>query len=308
LDESLMAAYLGVGRAIRTAYSFVDRDEQIRLRERVVAYRGRAASNGATEQQLHWIDYAASVLDSHGHTALESKLRQRIASGGAGPEEMLRYGVLLGSAGLFEESYDYFAPARASPELAWGELDLVGVQAAQRGLQWSIPARRNLLTRHSEQVGHLTALAVALAKIGEFKEARAYLRRAQDTDTIGKWSFYTECAVRILAGEVSPGTVDFEQVLADSRGTRLCRGQLCFIAGDVSRGCGYWRELVGSGLSAASAYHRDSSHCFADGVVQHADYQDMLDEIGIGRRWTAFLRECVDELAPVTGIELRPAA
>ena len=51
-----------------------------------------------------------------------------------------------------------------------------------------------------------------------------------------------------------------------------------------------------------------SEHHFATEVVNHADYQNMLDEIGIGRRWIAFLRECVKELAPVTGIELLTAA
>ena len=309
VDGSFVSAYVGAARAIRTIHFYVSHTEIELLRAKLVVYRSRAVQHGATPKQLHWLDYTALLLDSRGHTALEANLRGRIISGDAGPEDMLRYAVLLGGAGLFEEAYDYFARARASSELAWVELDEVPVKVAQRGLRWSIAARRDLLTRHPEQLGHLTGMAISLAKLGEFDEARTYLLRARARDSTGtfKWSFSAESALKVLSGEAPLGSDAFEQLLDDPRGSRFGRGQLCFIAGDVSRGCEYWRKLVGSGLTSATYYHLMAAHYFAPGVLDHPDYEHMLDEIGIGKNWTAFLRECVKELAPATGIELRPS-
>jgi hypothetical protein len=42
---------------------------------------------------------------------------------------------------------------------------------------------------------------------------------------------------------------------------------------------------------------------FPTAVVEDPRYQDFLDEAGIGRQWTAFLRDRLAELAPITGIE-----
>jgi len=147
-------------------------------------------------------------------------------------------------------------------------------------------------------------LAVELAMRGEFGEARAHLSRVQALDGPGKLAFSCGAYLALLSGEAPVGSPAFERLLDDPRNSRFGRGQLCFMVGDVVRGCSYWQKLRGAGLSAATYYRVMFEHYFADGVVDHPDYQNMLDEIGAGRRWTAFLRECVKELAPVTGIEL----
>jgi pentatricopeptide repeat protein len=89
-------------------------------------------------------------------------------------------------------------------------------------------------------------MVVSLAKTGQFKEARVYLKRMKEHTSS---TFYAEAALSVLAGESPAGSNQFETFLADSRGSTFSRGELCFIAGDVQRGCAYWKNLRGRGLT-----------------------------------------------------------
>ena len=133
-------------------------------------------------------------------------------------------------------------PARSVARLPWAELEVVSVEAAQRGLAWSISARRDALTRHPEATGHTTQLVIDLAAVGEFGEARSYLSRLQQIDASGRLVFSAGANLSLLSGETPYGSPEFERLIADPRNSTYTRGQLCLMAGDVARGCGYWRK------------------------------------------------------------------
>ncbi len=55
-------------------------------------------------------------------------------------------------------------------------------------------------------------------------------------------------------------------------------------------------------------YAVHAERCYSATVVSDPRYQDVLDELGIGRQKTAYLREKVAELVPIIGIgSLDPA-
>jgi hypothetical protein len=61
--------------------------------------------------------------------------------------------------------------------------------------------------------------------------------------------------------------------------------------------------LVGAAHEPWITLYRSESTYFVTSAVQRTGTSAFLDEAGIGRAWSAHLREGVAELAPITGIE-----
>jgi hypothetical protein len=92
-----------------------------------------------------------------------------------------------------------------------------------------------------------------------------------------------------------------------SGSTPTTLGSMCGVAylmvGDIDAGLAKWRQ---SPSGAREMIYRFTVHAepfLKASVINDQRYQTYLDELGIGRQWTAFLRSKVAELAPITGIE-----
>jgi hypothetical protein len=79
---------------------------------------------------------------------------------------------------------------------------------------------------------------------------------------------------------------------------------ICFVLGDVEAGVRYWREIEPGFLPMLWWSNVLNEGFWARGVVDDERYQSLLDELGFGRRWRAYMRSKVAQLTPITGIEV----
>ena len=72
--------------------------------------------------------------------------------------------------------------------------------------------------------------------------------------------------------------------------------------GEVEAGIRYWRNLTLRDFQNAAYYSAIGEARFAASVRNDQRYLDLRNELGIGSEWTAYMRERVRELTPITGI------
>jgi hypothetical protein len=221
--------------------------------------------------------------------------------------EYLEYADLLKTGHLFREASRYVdLYAKFDREETGLYQHRHELAALTLGAQRAIPMGKNVLTMFQNNIGTLFALVTQLALIGKYAEAEGYLARLEENDHVGVWAHALRLRVAVLRGDLLPRSEHLAAALDDPRVNDYLRGVTHFILGDVESGVAAWRRVHGSNSPHATraliyAVHAES--CYSATVVNDARYQDVLDELGIGRRWTAYLREKVAELAPITGIE-----
>ena len=221
--------------------------------------------------------------------------------------EYLEYADLLKTGHLFREAsryVDLYAKFdREETALYLHRNELAGLTL---GPQRAIPMAKNVLTMFQNNIGTLFALVTQLALIGKYAEAESYLARLEDNDHVGVWAYALRLRLAALRGDLPARSEQLIAALDDPRVNDYLRGVTHFIVGDVEYGIAAWRRAQGSNSRKAAraliyAVHAES--CYTATVVNDPRYQDVLDELGIGGQWTAYLRAKVAELAPITGIE-----
>jgi TolB-like protein len=221
--------------------------------------------------------------------------------------EYLEYADLLKTGHLFREAsryVDLYAKFESDqPALHHHRNELAGLTL---GPQRATPIGKKVLTVFQNNIGTLFALVTQLALIGEHAEAEGYLARLEENDHVGVWAFALRLRLAALRGDLPARSQELVTALDDPRVNDYLRGVTHFILGDVESGVAAWRRVHASNSRSAAramiyAVHAES--CYTAKVVNDARYQDVLDELGVGRQWTAYLREKVAELAPITGIE-----
>jgi tetratricopeptide (TPR) repeat protein len=168
----------------------------------------------------------------------------------------------------------------------------------------AIPMLRKVLTMFQNDMGSLTLLVACLAVLGEYREAERYLARLADNDPTGLWAHFSGLELAALRGDYTAGSDELHTALDDPRTNDYMRGISNFILGDVEAGLVAWRrgQQTNGPNDVVLRWAVHNETCFPSSVVNHPGYQDILDSGGTGRRWTAYLREKVAELAPITGI------
>ena len=221
--------------------------------------------------------------------------------------EYLEYADLLKTGHLFREAsryVDLYAKFdREETALYLHRNELAGLTL---GPARAIPMAKNVLTMFQNNIGTLFALVTQLALIGKYAEAESYLARLEDNDHVGVWAYALRLRLAALRGDLPARSEQLIAALDDPRVNDYLRGVTHFIVGDVEYGIAAWRRAQGSNSRKAAraliyAVHAES--CYTATVVNDPRYQDVLDELGIGGQWTAYLRAKVAELAPITGIE-----
>jgi hypothetical protein len=82
------------------------------------------------------------------------------------------------------------------------------------------------------------------------------------------------------------------------------RAELCLILGDIDCGVLNARHVETNILWQWWKFMPCNESHWAPGVVEDPGYQAVLEEIGIGRSWRAFMRQQAQELSAVTGIDV----
>ena len=122
--------------------------------------------------------------------------------------------------------------------------------------------------------------------------------------TDAAWAFYARLTLKAMRGDIRAGGNELAHAFADPHATNTTRGIISFILGDVEAGVRYWREIEPGFLPLLWQFNSGNEWFWAPGVVEDPRYQTLLDELGFGRRWRAYMREKVAELTPITDIEV----
>jgi TolB-like protein/tetratricopeptide (TPR) repeat protein len=215
------------------------------------------------------------------------------------------YGQLLFGAHLFDEAEQYVRQnersrafdfttsrvlitiARERPQLAAALLDraLLAWPNDVRLLSWAVPQ---------------------LARRGDWDEAESCLAHLEQIDRDGIWSYTARVQFAVLRGDLPAGSEALSAALAHEHSTPLLRGAVRFMLGDVDGGVAEWRGMDAALVGLLGRDGPVTETLFPEAVLADLRYQDLLDELGVGRQWTAYLRDRVEALAPITGIHPAP--
>ena len=142
-----------------------------------------------------------------------------------------------------------------------------------------------------------------LARNGAWEDADSQLENLQRVDRDGMWAYAAKVELAVMRGDYAADAGLLRTALADERSTDLLRGTVLFMQGDVDGGAAAWRAMPPNLKLQASGDAPWLETMYPSSVPVDARYQALLDELGIGAKWSAYMRERVHELAPVTGIE-----
>jgi DNA-binding winged helix-turn-helix (wHTH) protein/tetratricopeptide (TPR) repeat protein len=237
----------------------------------------------------------------------EALWRQELLANPDDIEALRRYGELLRGAKLIDESEQYLQRATSlAMRLGDGDtVDAIGPQYAPiagiRGdLERAIAIRKVSVEKFPDFTVALFSLVLNLTKQGHYAEADVYLTRLRSSDSA--WAWAAETMMRAERGEFAKGSSALQGVLDDPRTNNATRGWLCFAVGDVECGVRYWRDMEAAFLPLQWLATPEEEQYWAPGVVEDARYQSLLDELGVGKKWRAYMRAHAAEIAPVTGV------
>lgn len=170
----------------------------------------------------------------------------------------------------------------------------------------AIPMQRKSLTLFQNSLPGLHSMVARLALIGEFDEAERYLVRLDENDAKGIFAYSARLSLGTLRGDWTLGSEGLRTALDHPLANDHLRAVTYFQLGDVAAGLEAWnksRQAYIGRWSPTLKFLVNHETFYAPNVVNDSRYQDFLDKIHLGRQWTAYLREKVAELAPITGIE-----
>ena len=141
-----------------------------------------------------------------------------------------------------------------------------------------------------------------LGLVGDSQQADHYLARLRQVDEAGLTTFATETDLMILQRQLMADSKELRARLADPRSIDLADAQAHLMVGDVEAGLADLRRMDAAMRRRFYDIWPDIEHWFPKSVIDDPRYQAYLDERGIGRAWTAQLRERAAQLTPITGI------
>lgn len=127
-----------------------------------------------------------------------------------------------------------------------------------------------------------------------------HLARLSNLDPL--WGFTARIRLMALRREITRDSADLETFMCTPGPLNHTKGHRCFNPGDVECGVRYWSHTEPIWLRMSWEFNPGVEATFSPNVVADPRYQALLESLGIGRSWRAYMRELARELAPVTGI------
>ncbi len=214
-------------------------------------------------------------------------------------------GLLLGTK-LFDEAERYTERALKLPDpYGYGPMlrSVYASLADARG-DFEDAIRREKIHLESQQGETFTLFGLVrdLSSVGRFEEAQAYVTRLEATDPA--WAFAAKSDMLALRGSIPLGSAALEETLSHPLATNAFRAELCLILGDIDCGVRNARNVETNILWQWWKFMPCNESHWAPGVIEDPRYQAVLEEIGIGHSWRAFMRKQAQELSAVTGIDV----
>jgi len=234
---------------------------------------------------------------------VEAGIRQQYLEDNTYHEFFLKYGELLLAARLPSEALQYSDKySELCPDDPYRSIYRGGILRDMGDIDGCLNERRRVLDRFPNEIGTLTGIVVELTKYEKEFEAQHYLSLLKQADAEGFWYTSANLYMKAIKGELTKG--DVEEASRLGVATQQLHGALSFIQGDVESGCMHWRSLEPELLMTTSRYIIGIEFCMPSQIKDDARYQALLDQLGLGRRWTEYLSIRVNELSPLTGIAL----
>ena len=308
LDPKFINAYLGVATAANNlaVYSTMKKIQKLQI---LVGQMHRAvASIDGDSEALDSIRAIELRMSGSNYREEETILRQQIMSGSPPDFAMAHYALFLIGARLFDEAALFIERTSEvnrfdiSPDEIWSYR--VNIETPEN----QVRMHKQQLQERPHHVGILGMVARNLALMGKFEEAAAYVQRQQIIDPEGISSHHTKVVIGALTGQLHEDSREVRQSYAMGPDFDYDNGVLALMLGDIETGGKFWRRLrpVQKRKLVNRAYA--SEKFFPADVLDNAQYQALLEELGIGISWQRTLMEGVMEMEVMTGVKLSEAA
>lgn len=310
LDPGFLLAHAILAHTLADLALFTpDTTDRLALREELVWLRQAVEHLDGNADAFAAIDIAERKMTMRSLRELEVVVRAHIQDEGTPHRahgsyvefaELLKTGHLFREAAQYLDLYQQFAKDDLGVLLP--RTELAGLTL---GPQRAMAMEKKSLTVFQNNVGMLTSLVLRLALIGDYEEAERYLARLEENDQSGMWTYSARLFLDVLRGDLPAGSEQLRAALDDPRCNDYLRGVTYFILGDVATGVAWWekaRANVGGNRFPVLFYLVNNESMYPASVLDDSRYQNYLEEAGMGRNWTAYLRAKVAELAPITGI------
>ncbi|MCB1666283.1 MAG: winged helix-turn-helix domain-containing protein [Pseudomonadales bacterium] len=308
LDPAFVNAYLGVVTAANNL-SVYSRNEERRELIRLVADMHRAvASLDQNHPALESIRAVELRMAGNEYRQEEAVLRQQILSGNPPDFAMAHYALLLMSGRLYDEASrfldraEHVGPFELSPDEIWSYRVSLLPPAE------SIPARKLQLQERPKHIGFLGALARELTVMGRYQEAQPYLERQRMADSVGiSWQL-TNSIVEASRGLMNREDGQFRMSGSPDQDAAYTHGAASFIMGDFATGAEAWRSLDPLQKRWLLNLTPQMEMYYPLAINASSEYQNLLDELDVGKSWQRTLMEGIMVMEGVTGVKLSDTA
>jgi DNA-binding winged helix-turn-helix (wHTH) protein/tetratricopeptide (TPR) repeat protein len=311
LDPRFVQAYSFLAWTLSDLHSFTSGEERRRvLVEELAQLRDEVRRVPANSQALYAIDVCERRMTAQSWPDVEAVARAAIQRNGTTPNDIspyITYVELLQSGHLFREAAQFIDRCeQIDPEEEAIVQRRKAIASLTLGPERTIPMEKKSLMMFQNDISGLSTLVTHLALIGDYREAEGYLARLEENDHAGAWTHAMRLRLAALRGDLTARSPQLAAALDHPRVSDYLRGVTHFTLGDVESGVDAWRRTLGSNSRSklgSFSYAVHAETCYTEAVIDDPRYQDVLDEVGVGRQWSAYLIEKVAELAPITGIE-----
>jgi DNA-binding winged helix-turn-helix (wHTH) protein/TolB-like protein len=304
LDPSYLRAYVGLTKALSMQAQLAPRADRRAWLTEVAEVRASVARLAPDSLALREISVQESQLAGVDLLAQETQLRGYIRGSNRADhtEWYSQYATLLYTARQFDAAEKYLEVYERVNGYSWSTSRAV-LTMTRESPPIAAPLVEMALQTFPNDVRFVASAIPQLARNGAWDDADSQLENLERVDRDGMWAYAAKVELAVMRGDYAADAELLRAALADARSTDLLRGTVLFMRGDVDGGAAAWRAMPPNLRLQASGDAPWLETLYPASVPTDPRYQALLDELGVGAKWSAYMRERVHELAPVTGIE-----
>jgi DNA-binding winged helix-turn-helix (wHTH) protein/tetratricopeptide (TPR) repeat protein len=275
-------------------------------RKKLLALLSEATIARIDQASLGEIDQAASYASISSAFDAERHWHAELRKNPTNAFALTYYAELLIGSKLIDESQRYIERAlgqRISVEAEANIKSRYGALAEARGnFEEQVRLNKEFLDVMRDSTVAQYGTVRSLAQLGRFQEAEAYIDHLNSSAP--PWGSAARDVLLALRGDTPANSAALRATVEDPQKSNALKTQICFMVGDVECGVRSLRRIEPTFLRLYWTYAPcDESH-YSRSVIDDPRYQAVLEELGIGRTWRAYMRQQAQELASVTGIQV----